>query len=309
MFSSNALALMLTVASAPPPLVQEPEFKHREHLALPGRQLKCTYCHQQGYAADVKRPATRLETNRENEDHEGHGVCSDAACHRLDFEMPNSSKLCLSCHTKAGRIQIDPPLAYPPSDKHEYFAEMNHRSHLKKKVAQALTERCFHCHQLGGRSGTSSRPGHARCTPCHAGNVKRPPSLNQHKIPSFDACDVCHKTFKERGTRLIDTRCGMGTRFDHELHSVDRRKGQKMHKVSCERCHKVRRASTLKKIRLIRGRNTMVKACGHCHKEGSRKQDGKRLFTLSSDCLKCHNEACVELGSRHTRTAIPPGHR
>lgn len=267
-----------------------PGMDHRQHIAVEGFP-DCTACHAGKARADEIRPGT-----------DSHATCDGAGCHAEDF-LPagyKKTEICTTCHVRKSKIGA-PLVPFPPPEAElEFYAEINHQTHMRPKAQERMEDRCLHCHRIDRATKTVARPGHTVCKECHDADAS---------VKMTD-CAKCH-TFRrdEKGTAVpIGPRgrknpCRVKEKFSHETHRLDARQSEPT-EVSCGTCHfGLARAKTLAAIVPTHGRRTM-NACGRCHKRGQKTFAGQALLTTTGDCTGCHGGACLTVGA-----IVPSWHR
>jgi len=236
-------------------LPQNQVFSHAKHV---GRNTKidgaCTNCHS------LKDDGSaRVEPPNEGRNHM---PCAASGCHQTEF-MSRTVKICGVCHDKANpwektvaRIKDRPET--------EFFENMNHASHLKRKGTANAS--CADCH--GDKLGGGKAPkDHEACAECHG---KGPPAH------AMTECDKCHT--RNAPTRQAPTEWSVAATFVHTKHSSDPRSRRA---TVCTGCHKtVGTAKTLAEV----ARPTM-ESCEGCH-------NGKGAFKATGfECSRCHTRA------------------
>ncbi len=235
------------------PLPQNVVFSHAKHVP---RNVKiegaCETCHS------IKKDGTaRVEPPNEGRDHM---PCAASGCHLNEF-MSRKVKICGVCHDKANPWEKTVARIQERAET-EFYENMNHASHLKRKgTANAA---CSDCH--GDKLGGGKAPkDHEACADCHG---KGPPAH-----PMTD-CGKCHT--RNAPTRQTRTEWSVAATFEHKTHSKDPRSRNTT--TRCVECHaNVGTAKTLAELT----RPTM-QGCAECH-------NGKGAFKATGfECSRCH---------------------
>ena len=260
-----------------------PGVNHRRHMAIEGFP-DCTQCHTEAERADKLWPAR-----------ESHATCDAAECHAQDFGPAGygKTKICTTCHLKKSRISAPLQPFPPPKGEREYYAEISHKTHMAKKVQTKLKDPCLDCHQINRETREVARPGHEQCQNCHG---------REAKVKMSD-CAKCHAFRRDEtgqpvpmGPRGLQNPCRVTEKFSHVSHRFDARRPDRP-AVSCGTCHLgLAKAQTLAAIVPTHGRQTMLDACGRCHRPGQKTSEGRKLVTTIGDCTGCHTTACLIVG-------------
>lgn len=262
-------------------------FDHRQHQDDAAGFPECVTCHTESAGADVARPGK-----------EGHAICDAAECHASEFSPLAFAKteLCTTCHLKKARVRLENNLKpFPPEKQRlDYYAEFSHESHLVTRVKKKLKDTCLDCHLVEAKTKEVTRPGHQQCASCHDSKSKVPMS----------ACADCHRFRRdEKGAELAvgprgrSNPCRVTGKFSHDQHRLDRRAKTSGKVVGCGQCHfGLEKASSLAAIIPTNGRQTMLNACGSCHRSGQMSAGGKAVVATSGDCMHCHQAECLSAG-------------
>ena len=264
-------------------LLASPGLDHAKHLTIDGFPV-CARCHMQAERADTVWPAT-----------ESHAACNEARCHAKDFSPAGygETKICTTCHVKKSRIGA-PVQSFPPKKAEaDFYAEISHATHLAAKVQKKLKDRCLDCHRIDRKTREVARPGHTACLGCHDAKADL-------KMTDCAKCHVFRRDQKgalmPMGPRGLDNPCRVTEKFSHKVHRLDARQANPP-EISCGTCHfGLEKAKTLADIVPTHGRQTMVNACGKCHRPGEKTAAGQPLVATSGDCTRCHADACLTVG-------------
>lgn len=238
-------------STATQPNNTEVSFSHTAHSKRGINLGNCTACH-------AEKDDGNLLPHGSGKDHQ---PCAQSGCHQQEF-WSKTPKICGVCHDASMPWQkADARLRDSP--KPEFFENMNHESHLKRKGETNAA--CADCH--GDKLGGGKRPGgHDACSQCHG---------KGGGAFAMTECGRCHSQTKPAGAETSEW--SVREKFVHEIHARDPR-SKKV--TRCTSCHAgVKKASTLAEIR----KPTMA-GCGTCH-------DGKVAFkTTGYECSRCHTK-------------------
>lgn len=232
-----------------------PGYSHRAHRAR-GLDLPCTACHQLDARGLPLPPAA------------DHAPCSDAGCHRDDFEA-SEPRVCGACHLGTDpwlRLYFEPR----PRPDTELGARFSHRAH-----ARAGVEACEGCHQVRSRLRDLRLPSHHQ--PCMGAGCHLSDAAESPAPAPLAACETCHVldlVSVRRGQRL-DAPWSVRARFDHASHRTDPGTGAA---VPCRGCH----VSVLDTDGIADIPGPPKRACEPCH-------DGRAAFDITGHgCARCH---------------------
>jgi hypothetical protein len=224
------------------------------HAAHANRNVKITGSCETCHALKDDGNVDPVGTNK------NHQPCAASGCHQTEF-LSKQNKICGVCHEKSAPWQKTVARMVPP-EKPEWFANMNHQTHLVKKGN--TNSACGDCHgdKLGG--GRPPR-GHDACSQCHGRGAPAHP---------MNACGGCHVQ-GEKADRAPTSEWSVKDTFLHEKHTTDPKTRKP---TQCVNCHAdVKSATTMATIK-----KPTMQSCDACH-------DGKSVFkTTGYECSRCH---------------------
>jgi hypothetical protein len=255
-------------SDAPIPPVDPARINHAQHT-----QITCDNCHRSG-----TRPGA-----------DDHKPCDNGACHKQEFMKP-PGLFCRICHKDVTTQPLVAKLKdYPIVDPWQSLPpKFSHRRHLDAGLMEARVGfhvACADCHG----DGNQTRPNHATCSRCHAGEASLP------KAPRMEDCKDCHTSgarLRERKRLLHDD-----IHFMHERHRADR-KGVS---IRCEDCH----GRTASSSSYDDHGPPRIESCVGCHDDGDRTPYGLRMRI----CETCHYQRIASLVSIAPRNHLPATER